>query len=140
MNEELINQLLEAKFETFKIEELTKEELLDRNIFEYLLTIKDEFEREKVVVRLEEKARKEGCLVNFKKILKNYYKSIEPQKLKHNEVADELLEKNAIAIYADTLYMYIDGVYTGNEKSIERKILEIVPDSNSYFRSEVYKI
>lgn len=139
MNEELINQLLEAKFETFKIEELTKEELLDRNIFEYLLTIKDEFEREKVVVRLEEKARKEGCLVNFKKILKNYYKSIEPQKLKHNEVADELLEKNAIAIYADTLYMYIDGVYTGNEKSIERKILEIVPDSNSYFRSEVYK-
>jgi len=147
MNEELFEKLLKAEFMTFNIKELSKEEIMDKSIFERLLAIEDEIEREKMIIQLEERAKKINCLSNFKNILKAYRKKFnienkqykKTEQLKHNEVAEILLKENSIAIYNNDLYIYIDGMYKDDKKYIERKIIEKTPEANSHFRDEVYK-
>ena len=45
MNNLLLSKLKEANFIPFKIENLSKEDLLDENTFDYLLTIDNETKR-----------------------------------------------------------------------------------------------
>ena len=147
MNDTLFNLLVESKFMPFDIKLLSKNDIIDRKIFDYLFTIDDDIEREKVIMQLEDKAKKEGCLSNFKKLLKEYNKkinldnkqNIKKSELKHNEVAEQLFQENSIVIHNNTIYIYINGVYTENKKYIERKIIEIIPEADSHFRNEVYK-
>lgn len=146
MNEELFNLLQEADFMPFDIKYLSKEEIIDKEIFDCIFAIEDEFYREKIIMQLEEKARKENCIQNVKNILKQYRKKfnsenkqlLKKEQLKHNEVAEMLLKENSIHIFDNDLYIYINGVYTEDKKCIERKIIQIVPDANSKFRNEVY--
>lgn len=147
MNEELFEKLLEEEFMTFDIKTLSKEEIMDKAIFDRLLVIEDEIEREKMIMRLEERAKEVNCLPNFKNILKGYRKkfSIEnkqdrkKEQLKHNEVAEMLLAEHAIVVYGNSLYIYINGVYTEDRTFIEKEIIKIVPDSTTHFRNEVYE-
>lgn len=140
--------MIEAGFTSFgDIEDLTKEEILDKKIFEYLFSIEDISNREKIIMKLEEKARKINALPNFKRVFKQYekkYSKIEKQssignKVTHNEIAKNLLENNSIVIYENDLYIYENGFYIKDKRSIEQKILNLVPDATSYFREEVYK-
>lgn len=129
------------EFTPFDIKTLSKKELLDKPIFKYLLSIEDEFDREKIIIQLEEKAKEEKCLAEFKSILKRYRKNFNTinEKLKHNDVAEMLLNKHSIAVYGNTLYIYINGVYTEDKTSIEKEIIKIIPDSTTHFRKEVYE-
>lgn len=147
MDTKLYEQLIEADFMPFNIETMSKEQLISEEVFSYIFAIEDKIKREKVIIKLEEQAKKESCLLNFKRILNKYNKemnkevkkTIKKEQLKHNEVADKLLEENSIRIYENNLYIYVNGVYTDDTKAIERKIIQIVPDATSNFRSEVYK-
>lgn len=124
------------------IENLSKEEIIDKSTFKQIFAREDEIEREEMIIKIEERAEELGCLSNFKRLLKIYTKNNKvkkEEKLKHNEVADILLEENSIAIYNNNLYIYIDGVYRDDRKYIERKIIEINPEADSRFRDEVYK-
>lgn len=147
MNIELFDKLSESNFIPFDIERLSKGELISPDIFDYLLTIDDEFQREKIQMQLEEQAKKQDCLSNFKKVQKLYNqkngltsnsKTIK-YTVKHNEIADQLMKENSIVIYNDTLYIYANGLYVEGKKDIERKILSIYPEAKSNFREEVYK-
>ena len=147
MNTELYEQLIEADFMPFNVETMSKDELMSEDVFSYIIAIEDEIKKEKIIIRLEEQAKKEGCLLNFRRILNKYNKEMnrkvnkttKKEQLKHNEVADKLLEENSIKIYENNLYIYVNGVYTDDIKNIERKIIQIVPDATSSFRNEVYK-
>lgn len=61
----------------------------------------------------------------------------EPEKMSHNIIANQLLEENEIRVYENTLYIYENGVYKKNEKSIHRKIIEIYPKSTIRMQKEV---
>lgn len=141
--EEDYDELLE-KFPPYEIEELTKQTIMNEGIFTYLAAIKNIAAREQKIIELEEKAKQFGILQNFKKVLKNYIKRYDAnlidavEELKHNEVADKFLEHNIIAKYDNNLYLYVNGVYTNDRYIIERKIKEIIPQSDSRFRKEVY--
>ncbi len=76
MNDELFNQLLDAKFIPFDINTLSKEEILDKSVFNYLLSIEDEFEREKIISELEIRAKELNCLYTLKNLLKLYKQKI----------------------------------------------------------------
>lgn len=142
MNSNFSNDLIEAGFMPFEIEKMSKEELISEDTFNYLLTLNNKFEKEKVIMQLEERAKEKGCLTNFRNILKQYNKELnikQNEKLKHNEVADKILEENKIAIYDNNLYMYVNGIYTDDTRTIERKIIDIYPEADSHFRGEVCK-
>lgn len=147
MNNEFANELIKAEFMPFEIESLSKDEIIDKSIFNHIFTTEDEIKREKMIMQLEEQAKKVNCLSHFKKILKEYSKNLnikektftQKEQLKHNEVADKLLQENSISIYEGKLYIYINGVYTADTKSIYKKIVEIMPEATSHFRNEVYQ-
>ena len=147
MNKELVNKLIEADFIPFEIERMTKEEIISEETFNYILSIEDEFKRENIIIQIQDRAKGLNCLSNFNNILKKYRKKFDneakqikrKEQLKHNEVAEILLSENSIAIFNNDLYVYINGVYKEDRKYIERKIIEINPESNSHFREEVYK-
>ena len=146
MNKELINQLMEAEFMPFEIERMTKEEIINEETFNYILSIEDDFKRENIIMQIEEKAKEKKCLSNFKNLLKKdnnqimreNKRIIRIEKMKHNELGDKLLEENSIKLYGDKLYIYDNGVYKEDKITIDKKIIEIQPDSNSGFRKEVY--
>ena len=140
MKEELYGKLKEVEFIPFEIENLSKKQLINKEIFEYINTVEDVVEREQIIIKLEERAKELGCLSSFRKILKQYIKdSTRLTKLTHNEIAEMLLQENSLAIYENNLYIYVDGIYKLDIKSIERKIIEIVPNANSHLREEVCK-
>ena len=66
-----------------------------------------------------------------------YQEISEPEKMSHNVIANQLLEKNEIRVYENTLYIYENGVYRKNEKIIHRKIIEIYPKSTIRMQKEV---
>lgn len=127
----------------FDIKTLSKEEIADKNIFNYLLTIEDEFERQKIIAEIEERAKEINCSYIFKNLLKIYKQKIKQfnkaEPLQHNEVAEMLLKENSFAIYENNLYIYVNGVYIMDKKSIERKIISLAPNASSHFRDEIYK-
>lgn len=53
-----------------------------------------------------------------------YQEVNEEEKLSHNVIAKRLLEENEIRVYENTLYIYDNGVYRKNEKSIHQNILQ----------------
>lgn len=125
------------------IEKLSKEELLDKSMFNYLLSVEDEFEREKIISELEIRAKELNCLPTLKNILKLYKQKIKKanndKALQHNDIAEILLQENSFAIYENNLYIYINGVYKLDTKTIERKIIELTPSAKSHIREEIYK-
>ncbi len=143
MNDELFNQLLDAKFIPFDINTLSKEEILDKSVFNYLLSIEDEFEREKIISELEIRAKELNCLYTLKNLLKLYKQKIKKvgkgENLQHNDIAEMLLQENSLAIYENTLYIYEDGVYKLDKKNLERKFIDLAPTAKSHFRNEIYK-
>lgn len=147
MNNDFANKLLKVDFTPFDIENISRDEIIDETIFNYIFTINDEIKKAKLIMNLEEQAKKANCLDLFRKILNEYNNKsdnkarqfTQKEHLKHNEVADKLLQENSLAIYENKLYIYINGVYTEDKKYIEKKIIEIMPTATSYFRKEVYQ-
>lgn len=143
MNTELYDQLIEADFMPFNIETMSKEQLISEDVFSYIIAIEDEIKREKVILQLEGKAKKEDCLQNFKRILRKYEKDMlekkKQGKLKHNEIAEKILKENSIKMYENNLYIYNNGVYTNDEKIIHRKVIQINTEADSHCREEVCK-
>lgn len=82
---------------------------------------------------------------NYYKVSKNeleieqieYQEIKESDKLSHDIIARRLLQENEIRVFEDTLYIYENGVYRRNEKSINRKIIEIYPKATTRMQKEV---
>ena len=82
---------------------------------------------------------------NYYKVFKNeleieqieYQEIKESDKPSHDIIARRLLQENEIRVFEDTLYIYENGVYRKNEKTIHRKIIEIYPKSTIRMQKEV---
>ena len=82
---------------------------------------------------------------NYYKVSKNeleieqieYQEIKESDKQSHDIIARKLLQENEIRVFEDTLYIYENGVYRKNEKTIHRKIIEIYPKSTIRMQKEV---
>lgn len=82
---------------------------------------------------------------NYYKVSKNeleieqieYQEIKESDKPSHDIIARRLLQENEIRVFEDTLYIYENGVYRRNEKSINRKIIEIYPKATTSMQKEV---
>ena len=55
----------------------------------------------------------------------------------HDIIARKLLQENEIRVFENTLYIYENGVYRRNEKSIHRKIIEMYPKATTRMQKEV---
>ena len=70
---ELSEQLMNEGFTPFgEIEELTKERILERDIFEHIFSIDNQIAKTELIIKLEEKARELGNIRSFDKLLKAY--------------------------------------------------------------------
>lgn len=131
-----------------EFENLTKEEILNREVIETIFMIPDVGMRERMLVKLETRARKLKIAPNFRRLYKEIYdenKSKQKEitissknKVTHDEVAKILLENNNLAVFENEVCIYENGVYKRNEEALYRKIIEILPTANTYFRKEVY--
>lgn len=82
---------------------------------------------------------------NYYKVFKNeleieqieYQEIKESDKPSHDIIARRLLQENEIRVFEDTLYIYENGVYRRNEKSINRKIIEIYHKATTRMQKEV---
>lgn len=129
------------------VEDLDKETIIDKKIFEYIFYFDDPSDRERIIMELEERAEKLKVISHFKKLCKQYERKFSREEktinralpLKHNEVAEKILNENSIVLYENDLFIYKNGLYSRKEMDIERKIIDIIPDATSYFRGEVCK-
>ena len=145
MNEEWETKLL-IENPPYRLEELSCENILKEEIFNWLFAIDKLEEREKQIQKIQEKAENLGVANNFKILLKQYEKiyfketkkNINIAKPMHNEIANILLENNNIVKYENDIYIYENGVYKKSEESIFRKIIDLVPIASTHFRREVY--
>ena len=69
---ELSEQLENEGFTPFNIEELTKEDIISREIFEHIFSIDNQIARTTLIINLQERARELGNMRNFDKLLKAY--------------------------------------------------------------------
>lgn len=70
---ELSEQLMNEGFTPFgEISELTKERILERDIFEHIFSIDNQIAKTELIIKLEEKARELGNIRSFDKLLKAY--------------------------------------------------------------------
>lgn len=70
---ELTEQLENEGFTPFgEISELTKEQILDKEIFEHIFSIDNQIARTTLIIRLQDKARELGNIRSFDKLLKAY--------------------------------------------------------------------
>lgn len=149
MNEELEQKLLEEN-PPYNLNELNEESIFDDNIFNWLITIKSVGEKQKQKRKLIKKATELGVKTDFCEFLKQCERKFakeEKQQIKqnmlmkqsHNEIGDKLLQDNNMYIFENDICIYENGVYKKNEKDIERKVIELVPDSTIHFRNEVYQ-
>lgn len=70
---ELSEQLMNEGFTPFgEIEELTKEKILDKDVFEHIFSIENQLARTTLIVKLQEKARELGNIRSFDRLLKAY--------------------------------------------------------------------
>lgn len=70
---ELSEQLMNEGFTPFgEISELTKEQITDKEVFEYIFSVENQLARTELIVKLEEKARQLGVIRGFDKLLKAY--------------------------------------------------------------------
>ena len=68
----LSDQLISEGFTPFNLEELTKETIMEKDIFEHIFSIDNAIDRTQVILKLEEKARDLGIIRSFDKMLKAY--------------------------------------------------------------------
>ncbi len=146
MNEQLEEKLLEEN-PPFELEDLNEENIFDEEVFNWLFAITKLGEREKQSIKLQNRAKQLGIKDNFKKVLNQYEKKYFKEynktnsttsKKSHNEIANTLLQENNMVLYENYICLYENGVYKNDEESIHRKIIELVPEANTYFRKEVY--
>lgn len=71
MNENLEQEMLKAN-PPYKIDELDESTILDKKIFEYIFSIKNQVSRTEIIVKLEDKAKQLGLTRSFGKLLKAY--------------------------------------------------------------------
>ena len=70
---ELSEQLIDEGFTPFgEISELTKEQILDKEIFEHIFSIDNQIVRTTLIIQLQDKARELGNIRSFDKLLKAY--------------------------------------------------------------------
>lgn len=70
---ELSEQLMNEGFTPFgEIEELTKDKITDKEVYEYIFSIDNQLARTELIVKLEEKAKQLGVIRGFDKLLKAY--------------------------------------------------------------------
>ena len=70
---ELSEQLMNEGFTPFgEISELTKERILERDIFEHIFSIDNQIAKTELIIKLEERARELGNIRSFDKLLKAY--------------------------------------------------------------------
>jgi len=70
---ELSEQLIDEGFTPFgEIDELTKEQILDKEIFEHIFSIDNQIARTTLIIKLQDKARELGNIRSFDKLLKAY--------------------------------------------------------------------
>ena len=63
---ELSEQLINEGFTPFgEIEELTKEQILDKEIFEHIFSIENQLVRTELIVKLEERAKQIGATILY---------------------------------------------------------------------------
>ena len=125
------------------IKELKGKHFMSKELFQYIFGIDDIFDRDRLILELEEKAKEFKIDTKFKKMLKQYEKKNETlrqskDKVTHNEVADVLMKNNNVVVFENDVYIYKNGVYCRQENDISKEIIKLVPDSNTYFRKEVY--
>ena len=124
------------------ISELKEEAFFEKELYEYIFGIDDIFQKEKVQVELLKKAKELKVEKNFNKLYKECKKQSEKNKptqlfTKHNEIGEYLLEQFDFVVYADSLYVYQNGVYTTDKNIIENEIIKVNPEANTYLRKEV---
>lgn len=70
---ELSEQLMDNGFTPFgEIEELTKDKILSREVFEHIFSIDNQIAKTELIIKLEDKARELGIIRSFDKLLKAY--------------------------------------------------------------------
>ena len=150
MEKELSELLEDAGFIGIDINELDKESILSKTIFEKIFSFNEPTNREKFIIELEKRAKELKIGSNFRRVLKEYEKQYTKEMKRqeqinntkrqtHNEIADLLLKNEKIVNYENDIYIYNNGFYTRDRQKIEQKIIELVPDSTSHFRDEVCK-
>lgn len=129
---------MEEEFET-----LDRDGILNRDVIESVLMIPNIDMRERLMAKLEVRARELRITTNFKRLCKEIQKENEPEtsvvdKITHDKVAKIILDNNNLAVFENEICIYEDGVYKRNEETLYKKIIEILPTANTYFRKEVY--
>ena len=70
---ELSEQLIDEGFTPFgEVSELTKENILDKEIFEHIFSVDNQIARTTLIIKLQDKARELGNIRSFDKLLKAY--------------------------------------------------------------------
>ena len=70
---ELSDQLMDEGFTPFgEISELTKESILDKEVFEHIFSMDNQVARTTLIIKLQDKARELGNIRSFDKLLKAY--------------------------------------------------------------------
>lgn len=72
MNDDLGEKLLDNGFVPFEIDKLDKESILDEDIFKYVLAIQDNITKTRIMIDLQEKAKKLKVSRSFDKLFKAY--------------------------------------------------------------------
>lgn len=147
MKEDIEENILINNPEWGEIEELTEDNIFNDEIYYWLTAINSAGEKQKQKRKLIKRADELGVKKDFCEFLKQCEKDFKEEvktinknfQLKHNEVAEKILKENSIVLYENDLFIYKNGVYSREEMDIERKIIDIIPDSTSHFRSEVCK-
>lgn len=129
-----------------EFENLTRDELLNINVIETVLEIPNADMQERMLAKLEIRAKELKILSNFRRLLKAVQKEndernvtiIDKNKITHDEVAKQLLKNNNLAVFENEICIYENGVYKPNEETLYKKIIKILPTANTYFRKEVY--
>lgn len=133
---------MEEEFET-----LNKDEILNKDVIETIFMIPNADMRERMLVKLETRARELKIVSNFKRLYKEIQKEhenskeitvIDKSKVTHDEVAKKIIKSNDLAVFENEICIYENGVYKRDEETLYRKIIEILPTANTYFRKEVY--
>lgn len=69
---ELSEQLENEGFTPFEFDELTKDNITDKEIYQHIFSMDNQLARTTLIVKLEEKAKELGCIRSFDKLLKAY--------------------------------------------------------------------
>ena len=131
-----------------QFKDLDKDSILTKSVIETVLMMPNIEMKERYITTLENRARELKIITSFRRFFKEVEKEINsknenvniiPQdKMTHDQVAKKLLKENDLAVFENNICIYENGVYKNNEEAIYKKIIEIIPSANTYFRKEVY--